>query len=98
VRSPGNIRRELDALAARRTALWDDLGARYDPEKTAEVARLGARMERLWLELRETRMRLRFGTPEAIRARARVDALVERELNARGAGRPRARREAQRVS
>jgi hypothetical protein len=87
LRHPGQIRIELDALAARRTALWGDLAARYDPRASSEIARLNARMAGLWRELRDTRARIAFGPPEAICARARMDIALERELDARRSGR-----------
>jgi hypothetical protein len=86
MRAPGQIRRELDALAARRSMLWRQLAARYDPRASSEIARLNARMSRLWRELRDTRSRIVFGPTEAIRARARMDIALERELETRRAG------------
>ena len=80
VRTVGEIRRELDELATRRTALWEDLSAVHDSAKAADVAKLSDRIDRLWLEPREARVRHCFGPPDRILARARLDANVERLL------------------
>jgi hypothetical protein len=88
LRSPGEIRRELDSLAVRRSALWRGLGAGHDPGASSELSMLEARMSRLWRELRETRARIVFGPSEHIRARARMEIALERELELRRLRRP----------
>lgn len=79
MRAPSEIQHELDALTERRTALWRELSAGADDEKSAEVALLNERIEALWAEGRRVRNRLRFGDPTAIIARARADERLERE-------------------
>lgn len=81
------IRRELDETAARRTELWHELSDGHDSSTAAEIARLTTRIEDLWEQLRQTRVRLRFGAPERILARARSEERIDRQLGTRiGAG------------
>jgi hypothetical protein len=74
-----DIQAEIDGAAARRTALWKQLSEGRDPGKAAEVEHLNERIEALWNEARAARTRARFGSPEAIIARARADERLERE-------------------
>jgi hypothetical protein len=79
MRTLAEIQHELDALTERRTALWRELSAGANEEKSAEVALLNERIEALWAEGRLLRNRLRFGDPTAIIARARAEERLERE-------------------
>lgn len=74
-----DIRRELDAAVERRAALWDELADGYDGEKSAEAARLTARIEELWAEQRVARARARYGPSEVIITRARAEDRLDRE-------------------
>ena len=74
-----DIQAEIDAAAERRTALWKELSEGRDAEKAAEVERLNERIEALWNEARAARTRARFGSPDAIIARARAEERLERE-------------------
>lgn len=80
MRSLDDIRRELDEAAERRTALWKELAAGADPEKSAEIARLNELIEELWQEHRTARTRERFGDQREIIRRARADERLERDL------------------
>jgi hypothetical protein len=73
------IQLDIDEAAERRIDLWKELSEAHDPEKAAEVERLNERIETLWTEARVARTRARFGSPDAIIARARADERLERE-------------------
>jgi hypothetical protein len=79
VRTQAEIRAELEGAIARRAELWDALTEGHDPAKSAEAARLSARIEELWAEYRNVRARLRHGPLERIHARARAEERLERE-------------------
>lgn len=72
------IHEEIDRASARRTELYGLLSARHDPETAAELKRLDAHLEDLWREHRAVRARLRFGDPEQIVKRARLEERLER--------------------
>ena len=81
MRSLNDIKRELDAAAARRSELWkrlSEIGA--DEATSTEVAELSERIESLYNEARIVRSRARFGEQEAIIARARAEERLDREL------------------
>lgn len=80
MRTLPEIKRELDALSERRRELWKELSRGADEAKSAEVARLNARIEELWHEARVVKSRMRFGDPGAIIARARAEERLEREF------------------
>jgi len=80
MRTLDDIKLELDALTERRRQLWKELSLGADESKSAEVARLNARIEELWHEGRVVRNRMRFGDPGAIIARARAEERLEREF------------------
>ena len=79
MRTLREINQELDQAVERRTRLWEELGAGYDAQKSAEAARLSDRISELWAEARRTRAYERFGPSEAIIGRARVEERLERE-------------------
>jgi hypothetical protein len=79
VRTLDEIHRELDDAVERRSRLWEELGAGYDAQKSADAARLSDRIDELWAEARRTRAYERFGPSEVIIGRARVEERLERE-------------------
>lgn len=91
VRSEREIRSDLERATERRAELWRELGKGRDPALVAELARLNARIDELWEELRTTRTRSRFGPVEAIVRRADRDRRLERDIEQRIASAARAR-------
>lgn len=79
MRTLNQIRRELDAAAERRAALWEELSEGHDPAKATEAARLSKRIEELWAEARAARARARYGPSEDIITRARAHDRLDRE-------------------
>jgi hypothetical protein len=80
MRNPIDIREEIDGLADRRTELWKELSFGHDSVKAAEIQELSDSMDRLWNELRDSTLALRFGARDRIIARARADLRLESEL------------------
>jgi len=72
------IHDEIDRVSERRTELYGLLSQGHDPETAAELKHLNGRLEELWNEHRALRARLRFGDPEAIVKRARLEERLER--------------------
>ena len=72
------IHEEIDRLSERRADLWTSLSRSHDPAAAAELKRLNAELDRLWDEHRAVRAQLRFGSRDAIVARARVEERLER--------------------
>ena len=72
------IHDEIERTSERRTKLYGLLSQGHDPETAAELKRLGERLDELWNEHRALRARLRFGDPEAIVKRARLEERLER--------------------
>ena len=72
------IHDEIERTSEHRTELYRRLSQGHDPETAAELKRLDARLEELWNEHRAFRARLRFGDPEAIVKRARLEERLER--------------------
>jgi hypothetical protein len=89
--SPADIRRQLAELTDRRTAVWKELSVAHDAAKAEECRRLSDAIDGLWLELRDSRLAVRFGPRELLIAKGRADARLEDELNRRISGRPRRR-------
>lgn len=85
MRTPQEIRAELERAVDRRAELWHELGGGFDPAKSAEAARLSSRIEELWAEARAAQARGRFGSPELIQARARAEERLERESRRKAA-------------
>ena len=83
MRTPTDIKLELDRATARRGELWKKLARERDGAEAAELARLNSRIPELWEELRIARTRTRFGPPEPILRRAEVDKRLEREIERR---------------
>ena len=72
------IHTEIERASERRTELYRLLSEGHDPERAAELKALDARLEELWNEHRAFRARLRFGDPDAIVKRARLEERLER--------------------
>jgi hypothetical protein len=72
------IHTEIERASERRTELYRLLSEGHTPETAAELKALDARLEELWNEHRALRARLRFGEPEAIVKRARLEERLER--------------------
>ena len=83
MRSLTEIRAELERATERRAQLWEELGAGFDAQKSAEAARLSERINELWAEARSVRARSRFGPSELILRRARAEERAERETRRR---------------
>lgn len=81
MRSEQEIRVDLDEATERRSELWRALSADRDGQAAAELARLNARIDTLWDELRTTRTRARFGPADAIVRRADRDKRLERDID-----------------
>jgi hypothetical protein len=72
------IHDEIDRKSARRTELYRLLSAGHDPAVAAELKELDARLGELWNAHRALRARLRFGDPQEIVRRARLEERFER--------------------
>ena len=80
MRTLNDIRRELDEATARRAELWEELSQQHDAVKAAEASALSKRIEELWAESREARVRAAFGPSEEIITRARAEDRLDREF------------------
>ncbi len=78
MRTLEDIHIEIDQASERRTELWTQLGAGYDPAAAAELKELEQRIAVLWEEHRLLRARVRFGERDKIIARARQEERLER--------------------
>ena len=72
------IHTEIERASERRSELYRLLSQGHDPETAAELKALDARLDQLWNEHRALRARLRFGDPEHIVKRARLEERLER--------------------
>jgi hypothetical protein len=72
------IHQEIDRASERRTELYLQLSRGHDPGTAAELTALNARLEELWGQHRALRAKLRFGDPEQIVKRARLEERLER--------------------
>jgi hypothetical protein len=72
------IHTEIERASERRTELYRLLSEGHDPETAAELSELNSRLEELWNEHRALRARMRFGDPETIVKRARLEERLER--------------------
>jgi hypothetical protein len=88
VRTPDEIRSEIDRLAGRRASVLAKLAAEPDPGLTLERRQLDARIAALWDEQRMSRATIRFGSRATIVARARRAERILRDPAREG--RPRA--------
>ena len=71
VRTPGEIRSEIDRLVGRRASMLAELAVEPDPALALERRQLDARIAALWDEQRMSRATIRFGSRATIVARAR---------------------------
>lgn len=78
MRTPGEIRLEIERLSARRAELLHQLGLKHDPKLVQEHAKVEEEIARLWEEHRIARAHVRFGEREAIIARARAEERLDR--------------------
>ena len=72
------IRVEIDGASERRRELWRLLSEGHDAAIAAELKELDERLAKLWNEERGLRARMRFGAPEEIIRRARLEERLER--------------------
>jgi hypothetical protein len=72
------IHQEIDSASERRAQLYRLLSQGHDPETAAELRALDSRLEHLWGQHRALRAKLRFGDPEQIVKRARLEERLER--------------------
>jgi hypothetical protein len=79
MRTPNDIRTELEKAVARRADLWEELGHGRDEAKATEAVRLSGLINDLWAELRTVKARARWGDPELIQRRARAEERLERD-------------------
>ncbi len=77
------ISREIEALSARRTALWEHASDLPRGELARQAAALTERIERLWASYRWLRSAARSGSHASIRARARREDEVDRDARRR---------------
>ena len=69
---------EIERASERRTELYRLLSHGHDATSAAELKALDARLEELWNQHRALRAKLRFGDPEKIVKRARLEERLER--------------------
>ena len=72
------IRSEIERASEERAALLQRLSAGRDVVLAAELKELDERIDRLWDEHREARVRLRFGDRNEIIRRARLEERIDR--------------------
>jgi hypothetical protein len=72
------IHTEIDRASERRTELYRLLSQGHDAAAAAELKELNERLEQLWNDQRALRARLRFGDPQKIVKRARLEERLER--------------------
>jgi ABC-type phosphate transport system auxiliary subunit len=72
------IHDEIERASERRSQLYRLLSEGHDPATAAELRTLDARLEELWNQHRALRAKLRFGDPEQIVKRARLEERLER--------------------
>jgi hypothetical protein len=72
------IHTEIERASERRTEVYRQLSEGHTPELAAELKQLDARLEALWNDHRALRARLRFGDPDHIVKRARLEERLER--------------------
>ena len=72
------IHQEIDRASERRIELYIQLSQGHDPATAAELRALDKRLEELWGQHRALRAKLRFGDPEHIVKRARLEERLER--------------------
>ena len=83
MRTPEDIRAELDRITEERAELWGDLSENHDADKSARAAELSELIEVLWTELRQAQAHARFGPADEIIAKARAEDRLDRESERR---------------
>jgi hypothetical protein len=83
MRTPVEIRAELDRATKERGELWTYLSEQHDAAKSARAADLSELIEALWTELRRAQAYARFGPADEIIARARAEDRLDRESERR---------------
>jgi hypothetical protein len=78
VRTPEDIRLEIEELTAKRAELFHQLSGAHDAVLAAEHKALEERIADLWDEHRAARAQLRWGDRERIIKRARAEERLER--------------------
>ncbi len=78
MRTPNEIKQEIDRLSDRRTEVMRALSQGYDTELKAEHTSLEEQIAALWDEQRQARATLRNGDRDAIIARARQEERLSR--------------------
>ena len=78
MRTPKEIRQDIDRLSDQRADVLHRLSAGHNPELAAEHQRLENEIATLWDEQRHTRAMIRFGDRDAIIQRARHDERLSR--------------------
>jgi hypothetical protein len=73
-----DIRKEIESLSERRTALWRRLAEGHDAELARELKALDAELAKLYDAQRAARAQMRFGDRAEIVARARMEERLER--------------------
>jgi ion channel len=83
MRTPNEIRAELDSATEERAELWGDLSYQHDASKSDRAAELSELIEELWTELRRAQAHANFGPADEIIARARAEDRLDRESERR---------------
>ncbi len=78
MRTPDDIRTEIEQLTEKRAELFHELAAGHDPELAAEHSELEDRIAELWDEHRAAQAQRRWGDRERIIKRARAEERLER--------------------
>jgi hypothetical protein len=78
MRSPEEIRAEIEELTEQRSELLHALNQGHDRALVERHKAVEEQLEQLWAEQREARARLRFGERERIIRRARAEERLER--------------------
>jgi hypothetical protein len=78
VRTLTEIRAEIERASEERSGLLQRLSAGHDADLADELRTLNDRIEHLWDEHREARVRARFGDRDEIIRRARLEERIDR--------------------
>jgi hypothetical protein len=78
VRTLNEIRAEIERASEERAVLLQRLSAGHDVVLADELRKLNARIEKLWDEHREARVRARYGDRNEIIRRARLEERIDR--------------------
>jgi hypothetical protein len=83
MRTPADIRADLDRITEERAELWGDLSEQHDAAKSGRAAELSELIEDLWTELRRAQAHAVFGPADEIIAKARAEDRLDRESERR---------------